>query len=83
VPELKSADLQIAKGDAFVNDPAVPKEWLQGRMAEPHIQSGRLVEVLSPYSADGPPISVPFASSRNLAPKVRAFIDFVTDVLAE
>ncbi len=28
---MKSADLQIAKGDAFVNDPAVPKEWLQGR----------------------------------------------------
>ncbi|CUX04873.1 hypothetical protein AGR1C_pAt20002 [Agrobacterium fabacearum TT111] len=31
VPELKPADLQIAKGDTFVNDPAVPKEWLQGR----------------------------------------------------
>jgi hypothetical protein len=31
VPELKSADLQIAKGNAFVNDPAVPKERFQGR----------------------------------------------------
>ncbi len=31
MPDLKSADLQIANGDAFVNDPAVPKEWLQGR----------------------------------------------------
>ncbi|CUX70026.1 hypothetical protein AGR6A_pAt20014 [Agrobacterium sp. NCPPB 925] len=29
--KMTSADLQIAKGDAFVNDPAVPKERFQGR----------------------------------------------------
>jgi Ti-type conjugative transfer relaxase TraA len=28
---MESADLQIAKGDTFVNDPAVPKERFQGR----------------------------------------------------
>ncbi|CUX58607.1 hypothetical protein AGR8A_pTi20112 [Agrobacterium fabrum str. J-07] len=28
---MKSADLQIARGDAFVDDPAVPKERFQGR----------------------------------------------------
>jgi hypothetical protein len=26
---------------------------------------------------DGPPISIPFPSGRQIAPKVRAFIDFV------
>ncbi|WP_423342106.1 LysR substrate-binding domain-containing protein [Rhizobium sp. HT1-10] len=44
-------------------------------MAEPHIKSGALVEVLPAFAADGPPISVLFPSSRSLAPKVRAFID--------
>jgi len=50
-------------------------------MAEPHIKSGALVEVLPAFAADGPPISVLFPSSKNLAPKVRAFIDFVTKIL--
>jgi LysR family transcriptional regulator for bpeEF and oprC len=52
-------------------------------MAEPHIKTGKLVEVLAPLAAAGPPISVLFPSSKNLAPKVRAFIDFVTEVLAD
>jgi DNA-binding transcriptional LysR family regulator len=52
-------------------------------MAEPHIASGRLIEVLAPFAAEGPPISILFPSSKNLAPKVRAFIDFVTQVLAQ
>jgi len=50
-------------------------------MAEPHIKSGALIEVLAAFAADGPPISVLFPSNKNLAPKVRAFIDFVTKIL--
>jgi DNA-binding transcriptional LysR family regulator len=50
-------------------------------MAEPHIRSGALIEVLGAFAADGPPISVLFPSSKNLAPKVRVFIDFVTTIL--
>lgn len=52
-------------------------------MAEPHIKSGKLVEVLRPFAVDGPPISVLFPSAKHLAPKVRAFIDFVSEVLNE
>ena len=52
-------------------------------MAEPHLKSGRLVQVLSEYAAAGPPISVLFPSNHHLAPKVRAFIDFVADILSE
>ena len=50
-------------------------------MAEPYLRSGRLEQVLSEFAAEGPPISVLFPSNRHLAPKVRAFIDFVADIL--
>jgi LysR family transcriptional regulator for bpeEF and oprC len=52
-------------------------------MAERYLASGQLVQILPTYAADGPPISVLFPSNRNLAPKVRAFIDFVADVMAD
>jgi len=52
-------------------------------MAEPHLKSGRLVQVLAPYAASGPPISVLFPSNRHLSPKVRVFIDFVSGVLTD
>ena len=52
-------------------------------MAEPYLEAGRLVHVLSEYATVGPPISVLFPSNRHLAPKVRAFIEFVVDTLNE
>lgn len=52
-------------------------------MAEPHLKSGALVQVLGDYAVDGPPISVLFPSSKQLPLKVRAFIDFVAEVLAK
>jgi LysR family transcriptional regulator for bpeEF and oprC len=52
-------------------------------MAEPYLASGRLVQVLARFAAVGPPISVLFPSNRHLAPKVRAFIDFVVEILRE
>ena len=51
-------------------------------MAEAYLKSGQLVQVLSEYASDGPPISVLFPSNRQLAPKVRVFIDFVASILA-
>ena len=51
-------------------------------MAAPHLEAGRLVQVLEPFAVDGPPISVLFPSSRHLSPKVRAFIDFVSETLS-
>ncbi|WP_420137422.1 LysR family transcriptional regulator [Sphingomonas sp.] len=52
-------------------------------MAEPHLKSGALVQVLSDYAVDGPPISVLFPSSKQLSPKVRAFIEFVSETLGK
>jgi DNA-binding transcriptional LysR family regulator len=52
-------------------------------MAEPYLASGQLVQVLADFAAVGPPISVLFPSNRHLAPKVRVFIDFVAEMLAQ
>ena len=52
-------------------------------MAEPHLRSGALVQVLDAYAVDGPPISVLFPSNQQLSPKVRAFIEFVSETLAK
>lgn len=38
-------------------------------MAERYLASGQLVQILAGYAAEGPPISVLFPSSRNLAPE--------------
>jgi LysR family transcriptional regulator for bpeEF and oprC len=74
----------------FDNNDAVVEAGLAGAglvqlhtyMAEPHLKSGSLVQVLEPFAVDGPPISVLFPSARQLSPKVRAFIAFAAEVLA-
>ncbi|HZH02292.1 MAG TPA: LysR family transcriptional regulator [Myxococcaceae bacterium] len=43
---------------------------------------GELVEVLKPFAAPGPPISLILAPKKRSAPKVRAFADFVVGLLA-
>lgn len=50
---------------------------LHDYMADAHVRSGELVQVLAEYAVEGPPICVLFPSGRHLAPKVRAFIDAV------
>ena len=52
-------------------------------MLAPEIASGRLLEVLRPYAAVGPPISVLCAPGRRRSPKVRAFAAFATSVIGE
>lgn len=44
-------------------------------VAQPQVQIGRLVPVLSSWAPPSVPIHAVFASARYLAPKVRAFID--------
>ncbi|QLC24857.1 LysR family transcriptional regulator [Parasphingopyxis algicola] len=52
---------------------------LHDYMAEPYLVSGELVQVLGTYAVEGPPICILYPSPRHLTPKVRAFIDIVTD----
>ena len=50
-------------------------------MVAEHVARGELVEVLAPHRAPGPPISVLSAPGRASAPKVRAFTQFVVEVV--
>lgn len=46
------------------------------------LSAGRLVEVLSDFAAPGPPISLVVAPGKRASPKVRAFVDFMLEILA-
>lgn len=47
-----------------------------------HLDSGELVEVLADYPSPGIPISVLYPSQRHLSPRVRVFVDWVSDLYA-
>lgn len=48
----------------------------------PHIQAGRLVEVLTDYPPVAKPVSVLYPDRRYLAPKVRVFIDWFSEIFS-
>ncbi len=48
-----------------------------------HIISGRLLPVLRDYSAPSAPLSVIYPKNRHLSPTVRAFVDWVDEVIRE
>ena len=49
---------------------------LQDYMLKPLIQQGKLIQILEQYACDGGPISAVYFRHSNLAPKIRAFVDF-------
>jgi LysR family transcriptional regulator for bpeEF and oprC len=50
-------------------------------IASEALRSGRLCAVLTDYVALGPPVSAIYRPSKNLSPRVRAFVDFVTEII--
>ncbi len=50
-------------------------------MALPHLESGRLVEVLAQWKPLPMPISVLYPHSRHLSPTVRVFVDWIAELL--
>lgn len=50
-------------------------------MVTEHLRAGRLVEVLSPYAAEGPPIRALCLPRRQSTPRVRVFLDFLQQIL--
>jgi LysR family transcriptional regulator for bpeEF and oprC len=52
-------------------------------MALPHLESGRLVEILSQWKPLPMPISVIYPHNRHLSPTVRVFVDWVADLFSE
>ena len=87
----KLFDREVAGTLSFDSNDAIVDAGLAGDglvqlhtyMAEPYLKSGQLVQVLTEYAADGPPISVLFPSNRHLTPKVRVFIDFIASILTD
>jgi LysR family transcriptional regulator for bpeEF and oprC len=51
-------------------------------MVMPHLEEGRLVEVLSQWKPSPLPISVVYLHNRHLSPKVRAFVDWVAELFS-
>ncbi|MGH8812386.1 MAG: LysR family transcriptional regulator [Advenella sp.] len=45
------------------------------------IRAGKLCRILTDYAPIGPQVSVVYLPSRNLSPKVRAFVDFLQNLL--
>lgn len=52
-------------------------------MAQPYIESGELVPLLSDWSSDPLPLHVVYPPNRHLSAKVRVFVDWVADLFAK
>lgn len=50
---------------------------------ETHLREGRLVEVLGEFASPGVPVSVLYPQHRQLSPRVRVFVDWVSQVFAD
>jgi DNA-binding transcriptional LysR family regulator len=51
-------------------------------MAQPHVESGALVELLADWEPPPMPVSVAYPSSRHPSAKLRAFVDWAVEVFA-
>jgi LysR family transcriptional regulator for bpeEF and oprC len=52
-------------------------------MVREHLTTGRLRQVLAGYSAPAVPLSVLYPKNRHLSPTVRAFVDWVSEVVRD
>jgi LysR family transcriptional regulator for bpeEF and oprC len=83
--EMKmNGKLTVNESDAYVQCALQGFGMVQAPlyMVMPHIEEGRLVEVLSQWKPAPLPISVLYQHNRHLSPKVRAFVDWVAELFA-
>lgn len=76
-PGFTNADAMIAAAEAGGG-----LIHLQDYLLAPSLVRGTLRPVLTPFAADGGPISAVYLPSRQLSPKVRAFIDALQEAIA-
>lgn len=57
--------------------------WLPDYMVRPHLGSGDLVPLFEDWRMDSMPMYVAFPPNRHVSAKVRAFIDWVAELMAE
>jgi LysR family transcriptional regulator for bpeEF and oprC len=79
---LRSAIL-VNDTEAFIACAIAGLGMLQAVRAgvQPHLDAGRLVEVLSHLQVPPRPVSVMYPNRQHLAPQVRVFIDWVSSIL--
>jgi DNA-binding transcriptional LysR family regulator len=57
--------------------------WLPDYMAEAHVASGELVRLFGDWQLDPMPMYVAFPPSRHVSAKLRVFIDWVVELMAQ
>ena len=57
--------------------------WLPRYMAEPHVKSGELQPLFESWHLDPMPLYVAFPSNRHVSAKVRVFIDWLAELMAQ
>jgi LysR family transcriptional regulator for bpeEF and oprC len=50
-------------------------------VARPYLESGQLVSVLTHWTTEQYPISIMYPQSRHLSAKVRAFVEWISDLI--
>ncbi|KPB49694.1 LysR protein [Pseudomonas coronafaciens pv. oryzae] len=57
--------------------------WLPDYMARPHLARGDLVRLFEDWQLDSMPMYVAFPPNRHVSIKVRVFIEWVSEVMAQ
>jgi len=57
--------------------------WLPDYMARPHVASGALVQVFEDWQLDPMPLYVAFPPNRHISLKLRVFIDWIIELMAQ
>ena len=73
---LRNNSGQVALDWALAGFGLVMNSWVD---VEPELRTGRLVRVLPEWRSDSAPVCVLYSSSRQLAGRVRLFVDAMVD----
>ena len=57
--------------------------WLPDYMARPHVASGELVPLFEDWELEPMPLYVSYPPTRHVSPKLRVFIDWVAELMAQ
>ncbi len=57
--------------------------WLPDYMARQHVEEGRLVPLFEQWQSDPMPLYIAYPQNRHISKALRAFIDWVVEVMAE
>lgn len=57
--------------------------WLPSYMAQPHVAEGKLIPLFTDWQLDPMPMYVAFPQNRHVSAKLRVFIDWVVELMAQ